>query len=94
MVLGVLIEPPPRQQRIHMITPHESHLVFPLSLPLDVEMALVVPTPPLAIADNDVVEALRVEMAKTKSYHKRELELVHLEHANEVQGLRAQLRRH
>ena len=48
-----------------------------------------VPTPPLVVADNDVVEALRVELAKCKLDHKRDLELVHIEHANEVHGLKA-----
>ena len=46
-------------------------------------------TPPLVVADNDVVEALRVELAKCKSNHEQEMELVHLEHTNKVKRLKA-----
>ena len=50
-----------------MTPPYESQLICPRSLPVDVEMTLEVPTPPLVVADNDVMEALRAELAKRKS---------------------------
>ena len=70
-----------------MTPPHGPHLVYPPFPTFDVEMTSEVPTPPLIIVDNDVVEALKVELAKCKSNRERELELVHMEHVNKVQGL-------
>ena len=43
----------------------------------------------LVVVDNDMVEALRVELAKCKSYHEKALVLGYLEHTNKVQGLKA-----
>jgi hypothetical protein len=52
-----------------MTPPYGLHLVCPLALLVNVEMTSEVPTPPLAIVDNDVVEALRFELAKCKLDH-------------------------
>ena len=65
--------------------------LYTISTPVDVEMTSEAPTPPLVVDDNDMVEALRVELAKCKSEHERESELVHMEHVNKVQGLRARI---
>ena len=51
------------------------------------------PTPPLVVADNDVVETLRAELAKCKLDHEQELEMVRRAHAKEVQGLKAEIAR-
>lgn len=45
-------------------------MVCPTSWPVNVETTSEVPTTPLVVADNNMVEALRVELAKCKSYHK------------------------
>jgi hypothetical protein len=46
-------------------------------LQVDVEMTLEVPTPPLVVVDNDVVEVVTAELMNCKSDHEQELELVH-----------------
>ena len=58
MVLGKHIKPPTMRQGIHMTLPHEPCLVCPLSLLVDVEMTLEVPSPPLVVVDDDMVEVL------------------------------------
>lgn len=83
-MLGVPIEPLAMRQRIQMTSPHGPLLVCSPSLLIDMEMTLEVPTPPLVVADNDMVEALRAELAKCKLDHKWELELVYMEHTNDV----------
>lgn len=90
-VIGVPVEPPTRRQRIHLTPPSDTRLVCPPSSPVDVDMTSEEPTPQLLVEGNDVVEALRAELAKCKLDHERELELLRLEHANEVQGLRARI---
>ena len=57
-VLGERIKPPSMQQGIHMTSLHGHCLVCLLSLLVDVEMTLEVPTPPLVVANDDMVEAL------------------------------------
>lgn len=91
-MLGVLIEPLAKWQRIHMTPPHGPCLVCPPSSPLDVEMTSEVPTPPLVGTNNDVVEALRVESAKCKLDDGWELELIQMKHTNEVIGWRPGLK--
>ena len=86
MALGAPVEPLARLQRIHMTPPQGPCMVCPPSSLIDVDMTAEVPTPPLVVADNDMVKALRVE-----SDHKRELDLVRMEHTNEVQGLKARI---
>lgn len=85
-MLGVPVEPPAMQRRIHMTPPHGLRLICPLSLLINVEMTLEVPTPPLVVADNNMVEALRAELAKCKVDHEWELKLVCMEHVNEVRS--------
>jgi len=88
---GLPVEPPSRRQRVHMTPHHEPWLVCPPSSPVDTEMVPAEPTPPLVVADNDVVEALRAELAKCKLDHERGLEMVRREHGREVEGLKAEI---
>src|SRR5665213_3516984 len=88
---GLPVEPPSRRQRVHMTPHHEPWLVCPPSSPVDTGMVPAEPTPPLVVADNDVVEALRAELAKCKLDHERGLEMVRREHGREVEGLKAEI---
>lgn len=74
---------------MHMTPPNGPCLVCPPSSPFHVEMTLKVSTPPLIVVENDLVKALRADLAKCKLDHKRELELVHMENVNEVHRLKA-----
>lgn len=64
-------------------------MVCSMCLPIDVKMTSEGPTLSFVVANNDVVEALRGELKKCKSDHKRELELARMEYANEVRSLKA-----
>lgn len=52
-----------------MTPPHAPRLVGPPISLVDVEMKLEVPTPSLVVTENDVVEALRVELENYNTYH-------------------------
>jgi hypothetical protein len=56
-LLGVHTKPTMRQG-IYMTSSHGPRLVCSLFLPVDVEMTLEVPTPPLVVANDDIVEML------------------------------------
>src|SRR5665213_1517203 len=90
-VIGMPVEPPSRRQRVDMSHMSTNQLVPPPSSPVDVDMAMDGPPPQLEVAHNDVVEALRSELAKCKLDHERELEFVRREHSNEVAGLNARI---
>lgn len=70
-----------------MTPPHGPCLVCPPSSPVDVEVT----STPVVVTINDVVEALRVKLAKCKLDHKWELELVRKEDVNEVHKLKARI---
>jgi hypothetical protein len=53
------------------------------------EVTLEVPTPPLVVVSNGMVESLKAELAKCQLDHIQTLEPVYLEHAYKTQGLRA-----
>ena len=74
-----------------MTPPGEPLFVCPPSSPVDVDMVSAFPLPSLQVVDNDVVEALRAELAKCKLDHEREMESVRREHAREVHGLKANI---
>ena len=60
----------------------------PPSLPIDVETTLEVLTSPLVIVDKG---GLKVALVKCKLDHEHELELVCMEHVNEVHGLKVRI---
>lgn len=57
--------------------------------PVAEDMDVAVPLPQLQVVDNDVIEALRAKLANYKLDHKWETESVRLQHASEVQSLKA-----
>lgn len=59
-----------------MTPPQETFFVCPTSLPIDVNMDYVIPLPQLQVVDNEVVEALRAELAKCKFDHEWEMESI------------------
>jgi hypothetical protein len=65
-MLMVSIEPYAKQQKIHMTPPNGTRLVCPSFFPVDVKITSEVPKPSLVVIDNDLVEALRVELVRCK----------------------------
>lgn len=54
-------------------------------------MTLEIPIQPLVIDEKNTMEVLKAKSANYKSNHEQKLELDHLEHANKVQMLSAQI---